>query len=48
MQLIIALEQTFERSLTIQFTVSSFDKGNVDRIEERNGTIELSIIKQVG
>ena len=39
---IIALEQTFERSLThpsLPFPV--LIKGNVDRIEERNGTIRI-------
>jgi RecB family exonuclease len=38
---IIALEQTFERSLTHPGYRFSVDKGNVDRIEERNGTIRI-------
>jgi RecB family exonuclease len=35
------LEKTFERKLEHQVWLSCFDKGNVDRIEERNGTIRI-------
>ena len=39
---IIALEQTFERSLThVSLPFPVLIKGNVDRIEERNGTIRI-------
>jgi hypothetical protein len=38
---ILALEQTFERILNPNFTISGIDKGNVDRIEERNGVLGL-------
>jgi hypothetical protein len=42
---IIALK-TFERSLTHPSLFPVLIKGNVDRIEERNGNIRLSIIRR--
>jgi RecB family exonuclease len=38
---ILALEQTFERILNHQLPFPVLIKGNVDRIEERNGVIRI-------